>query len=468
VSRQDYRITIPRRQLLKVGSATALAMPAILRHPARAAEAALGPYLEAKINWRQAEGETINVAVIPTTFYAGWMALAPEFQALTGIRVTFEQVPPGQIRNKTVLDLQSKTGTYPTSFTDPMYWPLYASNKWVDPIMDYVGDSKLTDPAWYKFDDIIPAWRAANSYQDKLYGIPFDGEATVQVYRTDLYEQHGLKPAETLDEYMHNAATVHDPEKRIWGAALRGFPGPGQNMYIFPSIYCEYGAKWFDSSGKVTVNSPEAVEALQWYVDLDRKYAPKGIENWNWPDIADAMGQGILASYIDGDSQASVIVDPSRSKVVGKIGFARWPKGPSGRRVTSIWNWGLGINSSIPTRAKQATWLFIQWSTSYETQARTSIRVPPKGVVRLGVDRESLLNSPEYAKIVGGIGKDFLSAATESMAHDTDPDWRPRVPQWPAVGEIMSVSIQQALVGQAKPKDALDNAQKSIDKVMRG
>ena len=54
------------------------------------------------------------------------------------------------------------------------------------------------------------------------------------------------------------------------------------------------------------------------------------------------------------------------------------------------------------------------------------------------------------------------------MDHDTDPDWRPRVPQWPAIGETMSVAIQQALSGQATPKAALDNAQNRIEQVMRG
>ena len=57
-----------------------------------------------------------------------------------------------------------------------------------------------------------------------------------------------------------------------------------------------------------------------------------------------------------------MIANPERSKVVGKIGFARWPKGPSGRRVTSIWNWAMPINSALPERARQATWLLIQWA----------------------------------------------------------------------------------------------------------
>ena len=47
-----------------------------------------------------------------------------------------------------------------------------------------------------------------------------------------------------------NAAALNDPATRMWGAALRGFPGPGQNMYIYPSIFLAFGGKWFDSGGK--------------------------------------------------------------------------------------------------------------------------------------------------------------------------------------------------------------------------
>lgn len=461
----DLPGTMDRRTLLRTA---ALAAPALLAGGARAQDAALGTYREAKIDWRRFAGETVNLAMIPTTFYAGLIALAPQFEALTGIKATFENIPPGQIRNKTVLDLSSKTGTYSASFTDPMYYPLYASNKWVVPIEDFLGDSTLTDPAWYAFDDVIPAWRAANAYNGKTYGVPFDGEATIQTYRADLFAAKGLKPADTLDQFMSNAAALNDPAGRVWGTALRGFPGPGQNMYIYPSIFLAYGGKWFDPSGKIKVNGPEAEAALRWYIDLDNKYAPKGVENWNWPDIADAFAQGTLASYIDGCAQVAVVVDPQRSKVVGKVGFARWPAGPSGRRVTSIWNWGFVVNAAIPERARQATWLFVQWATCRETQARTSIRAAPGMAARVGVNRLSLLNSPEFAAMVGRYGDNFLAAMTQSMDHDTDPDWRPRVPQWPAIGETMSVAIQQALSGQQSPKAALDAAQRRIEQVMRG
>ncbi|WP_339938247.1 hypothetical protein [Undibacterium luofuense] len=40
---------------------------------------------------------------------------------------------------------------------------------------------------------LIPAWRSADSVDGKLYGMPYDGEVTIQVYRKDLYEAKGLK-----------------------------------------------------------------------------------------------------------------------------------------------------------------------------------------------------------------------------------------------------------------------------------
>ena len=87
-----------------------LAAPAILRSSARAADAALGPYQEAKINWRQCEGEALNVAIIPATFFKSLIARGAEFTALTGVKIGFEEIPPGQIRNKTVLDRRFAEG----------------------------------------------------------------------------------------------------------------------------------------------------------------------------------------------------------------------------------------------------------------------------------------------------------------------------------------------------------------------
>jgi multiple sugar transport system substrate-binding protein len=462
--------TINRRAVLRgsVSGLAILAAPAILTGTSRAFAAAdLSSFQKAKIDWKQAAGASITIGVIPAGYFDNLETLLPGFSELTGINVRFEKTPPGQIRQKAVLDLSSKTATWASHAADPMYYPLYVANKWIDPLDLYLGDAKLTDNAWFAYEDILKGWSASTAVDGKPYGIPYDGEATIQVYRTDVYDKHGLKPAETLDEYVANAAKVHDPNDRLWGAALRGFKGAGQNMYIYPSIFREFGGNWFDGSHKIKVDGPEAVAALEWYVSLLNKYSPSGVENWNWPDIADAFGQGTLGSYIDAHSSAAVVADPRKSKVVGKIGFARWPKGPSGKRVTSIWCWSFPINAALSKKDNAATWLFIQWAASKETQAATSYAFSG-AYKRFGVNRTSVWDDAAYRKMLDGIGRNFVEATTESLQQDTDVDWRPRIPQWPAVGETMATAIQASLVGQAKPADALRDAQKKIEGIMRG
>jgi multiple sugar transport system substrate-binding protein len=457
----------PRRALKQAASVGMLAAAAPhLLTSAHAQGDDLAPYRSAKINWKQADGESISVAVIPASYFDVLGGLLPQFEALTGVKVRMEKVPPGQIRQKALLDLSSKTATYATHAADPMYYPLYVANKWVDPLDKYLNDTTLTDPAWFKYDDILKAWRDADSIDGKPYGIPYDGEVTVQVYRKDLYDAKGLHPASTYDELLSNAKALNDPAKRIYGLALRGFAGAGQNMYIYPSIFRGFGGNWFHGKD-IVVNSPEAVKALQWYVDALTAYAPPAVRNWNWPDIADAFSQGTVATYIDAHSSAAVLNNPEKSKVIGKIGFARWPKGPNGKRVTSIWNWGFPINAALNEKQKKATWLFISWAASAETQARTSWKFAGPGK-RSGVNRLSAWKSPEFSQAVGGAGSNFISAALESLEQDTDVEWRPRVPQWPAIGETMATAIQAALVGQKKPKEALDEAQARIQQILKG
>jgi multiple sugar transport system substrate-binding protein len=429
------------------------------------APADLAPYTRAKINWKQAEGESISVAVIPASYFDNLLSLLPQFEALTGIKVRAEKVPPGQIRQKAMLDLSSKTATYATHAADPMYYPLYVSNKWVEPLDKYLNDATLTDKDWFNYADILKAWREADSVDGKPYGIPYDGEVTVQVYRKDLYAAKGLKPADTYDQLVANAKALNDPANRMYGLAMRGFSGAGQNMYIYPSLFRSFGGDWFHNK-QVVVNSPEAVKALEWYVSTLTAYAPPAVRNWNWPDIADAFSQGTVACYLDAHSSAAVITNPEKSKVVGKVAYARWPKGPNGKRVTSIWNWGFPINAALTEKQKKATWLFISWAASAETQARTSWKFdgPAK---RSGLNRTSLWKAPEFAAAMKGAGDNFIEAALESLEHDTDVEWRPRVPQWPAVGETMATAIQSALVGQKKPKEALDEAQARIAQIMK-
>ena len=168
-------------------------------------------------------------------------------------------------------------------------------------------------------------------------------------------------------------------------------------MYIYPSIFRDFGGSWFNGN-KVVVNGAEAVGRAR----LVRRRSceatrPPACENWNWPDIADAFSQGTLGCLHRRALSAAVLTDPEKSKVIGKIGFARWPKGPTGKRVTSIWNWGFPINAALSEKQEGDAGCSSSGRRSAETQARTSWKFagPCK---RSGVNRTSLWKSPEYAR----------------------------------------------------------------------
>lgn len=433
---------------------------------AKVVEPELADFQKAGIDWQQVKGEHITILVIPASYFAILQELTPQFTALTGITVDYQIIPPLQLREKHILDLSTRAGQFVSAASDPMYFPLYAVNEWVEDLQPYLDNPKLTNKEWLDLGDIIPAWLEAIKYKGKLYSLPYDGEATIHVYRSDLYAAKNVPIPETLADLMEAARKLHDPQNNIYGAVLRGFRGPGQNMYIYPSLFREYGGEWFDSSGAPTFNSKAAVDALTYYVDLLNEFAPKGVENWNWPEELDAFVNGTVAQFIDASSPLAAVVNPEKSKVVGKVGFGRWPKGPTGKRVTSIWNWSFPINKAISDRAKTATWLWLQWMASKPLQIRSSYEYKGDKDRRAGVQRQSLWQDERYRKSVD-FGPGFADTVLTSLKEDTDVDWRPRVPQWPEIGNTMAIAVQKALVKQATPKEALDEANAAIVEIMK-
>ena len=72
-----------------------------------------------------------------------------------------------------------------------------------------------------------------------------------------------------------------------------------------------------------------------------------------------------------------------------------------------------------------------------------------------------------HAAALAAAGLRRVNVSIDTLAMDTDVDWRPRVPQWPAIGETMATAIQAALVGQKKPQEALDEAQARIVQILK-
>jgi len=232
-------------------------------------------------------------------------------------------------------------------------------------------------------------------------------------------------------------------------------------MYIYPSVFRAFGAKWFGDAS-VRVNSDQACGA-RLVRALLRKYAPPQVRDWNWPETP-APSPADARRYSDTHSSAALLNDPSQSAVIGKIGYARWPKGPSGRRVASIWNWSFPRRLGAPRRAQRATWLFIMWATCEETR-RDVVPVPRSHEAR-GREPPRALAHADFVEPCRATPQ-LRRGRARIAEHDTELDWRPRVPQCRRSASACRRDTHGAR-RERTSKAALDEAQTQVDRIMKG
>ena len=91
MSKRHAREPNASRRRVLIAAGAAVSAPWIARF-ANGQAAELAAYESAKVNWRAVDGESISVAVIPASYFDNLIAVAPQFEALTGVKVRFDKV----------------------------------------------------------------------------------------------------------------------------------------------------------------------------------------------------------------------------------------------------------------------------------------------------------------------------------------------------------------------------------------
>ena len=204
------------------------------------------------------------------------------------------------------------------------------------------------------------------------------------------------------------------------------------------------------------VNSPEAIEATQFYADILSKAGPAGVASWAWAEVLAAMEQGEVAMAIDASDFGFQIEDAARSHSAGKWGYTVIPAGPHGIHP-SVFSFILTMNTA--SRNKGPAWLFMQWVTSKSTdlEVATQTGIPI---------RTSTMQGASFEQVVGHIGGgQWAEASTESL-NIADADFRPRFEYWREVGDRLGIAVQATIAGESA-KTALDEAQRDIERILR-
>jgi N,N'-diacetylchitobiose transport system substrate-binding protein len=194
------------------------------------------------------------------------------------------------------------------------------------------GDIGALAPAQGKLDGYVESLVEGATVGGKVYGLPWYAGARALIYRTDVLADLGLSVPQTWDELLAVGRAVRD-QKKMSAFGVAG----NANHYFLPMVWQNGGEIATEKDGRwaSAMDSPKAVEAVQFYADLYAKehFAPTGALSWNARDVRAAFEAGDLAMMIGGGWDVRAILG-AHPELAGKVGTALLPAGPSGSRDT--------------------------------------------------------------------------------------------------------------------------------------
>ncbi|MFN2175003.1 MAG: ABC transporter substrate-binding protein [Anaerolineales bacterium] len=133
--------------------------------------------------------------------------------------------------------------------------------------------------------------------------VPYDGWIQAIWYRSDVFEETGLEAPTTWDAINVACDTLPGTGNLLYAVGLGTDPGQNYGHQIFEQVAMSNNAWPFDEAGNVTMNTPEMIEALKFYTDLQRCAIP-GPQYWRGAREAyelDQAGMLFYSTYIMDD-----------------------------------------------------------------------------------------------------------------------------------------------------------------------
>jgi sorbitol/mannitol transport system substrate-binding protein len=400
------------------------------------------------------DAQELTIATVNNGDMIRMQGLSSQFtDAHPDITLNWVTLEENMLRQNVTTDIATQGGQYDVITIGTYEVPIWGAQDWLEPLNDL--------PAEYDVDDILPAIRAGLTVDDTLYAVPFYGESSMVMYRTDLFGEAGVEmPEEPTWDFIKQAAAQLDSDE-VNGICLRGKPGWGENTAFITSMANSYGARWFDENWQPQFDSPEWKAAFDDYPMLLTEYGPPGASANGFNENLTLFQQGQCAMWIDATVAASFVTDPNNSVVAENVGFALAPDTGKGKRGNWLWAWSLAIPSS--SDAKDAAKEFIAWATSKEYTELVAenegwANVPPGTRTSLYKNQEYLDAAPFAEMTLRSIEAADPNNPTVDPVPYTGIQFV-AIPEFQGLGTSVGQEFSAALAGQKSAEEALAAAQ---------
>lgn len=243
-----------------------------------------------------------------------------------------------------------------------------------------------------------------------VYALPDTLNFYMLFYRTDVFEEYGLTPPTTWDEFLEVSSTLYRnniqaslPYTQITTAAMVN-AGVG-SLSILPTLIMQMGGKIYKEDGSATMlTSATSIQAFEFWTDFFNEY--------KFPVTADFFNRFRVGTMPMGIQNYTMYIQLTMAapEITGKWKMVPIPGFESEDGTINNCQAGSGTGCGILKVSKNPDlgWEFLKWWTSAETQLNYSNNCESI----LGVSGRVATANPEALKQMGW-DKDSLNSLIE-------------------------------------------------------
>jgi multiple sugar transport system substrate-binding protein len=367
--------------------------------------------------------------------------LVPRFEAAhPGVKVNTQYISWTHLDEK--LTISFAGGVQPDVFqVGAEYVGGLAYRGMAAPLDEYIAE-------WGQADDYFPASWNTCVYRDRVYGLPYLSAPRVLIYRRDLLSAAGFdRPPESWEELAEAARRMTVKRGPVFEMA-------GMNVSVSWQVFVEFlwenGGRIFNDEGtRSLLDSPEAAEALQFYVDLYHKY--EVCPTAGMPQAGGAIP--VFASQraaMEINNQFGLYnVRKYAPELLPQVGIAPTPRRKT--RVVSVYTDWLAM--SPQSKHRELAWELMTFLMEPENLAAynaTLFFIPPRRSAVAGA--EFMQQNPELQEFV-----ELMDRYGRSL---------PAIPEWFEIRTGLQRAVESAIYQTKTPEQALRDYSRELDALL--
>ena len=242
-----------------------------------------------------------------------------------------------------------------------------------------------------------------NTIDGKLVSVPTSVDVGLLYYREDLLKKYGFSHApQTWEELVEMAQAIQAGERAAGDSDFWGYLWQGKDesltVNVLEWIFSYGGGTIIESDGRVSVNNPRAIEALNFARGWLGTISPAGTITYAEEECRNIFQDG-HAAFMRNWPYVYALADKPDCRISGKFSVTVLPKGgASGTHAGALGGWSLMVSKY--SRHPEVAADFVRYFTSAQVEKEVALELcgmPSRP--DLYQDKDILNKFPWFAKL---------------------------------------------------------------------